>query len=74
MYSTLSPCDMCSGASLLYGIPRIVVGENRTFQGPEDYVRSRGVQLTIVDDPRCVELMRAFIAAKPELWNEDIGE
>ncbi len=73
LYSTLSPCDMCSGTSLLYGIPRIVIGENRTFQGPEDYVRSRGVDLTIVDDRECVELMQQFIAAHPELWNEDIG-
>jgi creatinine deaminase len=74
LYSTLSPCDMCSGTALLYGIPRIVIGENRTFQGPEDYVRSRGVQLDIVDNAECVELMRQFIAARPELWNEDIGE
>jgi cytosine deaminase len=74
LYSTLSPCDMCSGASLLYGIPRIVVGENRTFQGPEAYLRERGVDLQIVDDERCVRLMRDFIAAQPELWNEDIGE
>jgi cytosine deaminase len=73
IYSTLSPCDMCSGAILLYGIPRVVVGENRTFRGPEDYVRSRGVELTIVDDERCVEMMRAFIAARPELWDEDVG-
>lgn len=73
LYSTLSPCDMCSGAALLYGIPRIVVGENRTFQGPEAYVRSRGVELVIADDPECVRLMREFIAARPELWNEDIG-
>jgi cytosine/creatinine deaminase len=73
LYSTLSPCDMCSGTALLYGIPRIVIGENRTFRGPEDYVRSRGVELTIVDDSECVRLMREFIAAKPELWNEDIG-
>ena len=73
LYSTLSPCDMCSGTALLYGVPRIVIGENRTFQGPEDYVRSRGVELTIVDDPECVQLMREFIAARPELWNEDIG-
>jgi len=73
LYSTLSPCDMCSGTALLYGIPRIVIGENRTFQGPEDYVRSRGVELTIVDDTECVRLMREFIAARPELWNEDIG-
>ncbi len=73
LYSTLSPCDMCSGTALLYGIPRVVIGENRTFQGPEDYVRSRGVKLEIVDDPTCVQLMRDFIAAKPELWNEDSG-
>jgi creatinine deaminase len=73
LYSTLSPCDMCSGTALLYGIPRVVIGENRTFQGPEEYVRSRGVKLEIVDDPTCVQLMRDFIAAKPELWNEDIG-
>ena len=73
LYSTLSPCDMCSGAALLYGIPRIVVGENRTFQGPEAYVRSRGVAVTIVDDERCVALMRAFIAEHPALWDEDIG-
>ncbi len=73
LYSTLSPCDMCSGTALLYKIPRIVIGENRTFQGPEDYVRSRGVQLEIHDDAECIELMRAFMAASPELWNEDIG-
>jgi creatinine deaminase len=74
LYSTLSPCDMCSGTALLYNIPRVVIGENRTFQGPEDYVRSRGVELTIVDNAECIELMREFIAAHPELWNEDIGE
>jgi cytosine deaminase len=73
LYSTLSPCDMCSGAALLYGIPRIVVGENRTFRGPEEYVRSRGVAVTVVDDPECVTLMEDFIAANPTLWNEDIG-
>ncbi len=73
LYSTLSPCDMCSGAALLYGIPKIIVGEHETFQGPEDYVRSRGVNLVILDDPDCVALMRAFIAAHPTLWNEDIG-
>jgi cytosine deaminase len=73
LYSTLSPCDMCSGTTLLYGIPRVVIGENRTFRGPEDYVRSRGVELTVVDDDTCVRLMREFIGAKPELWNEDIG-
>ena len=73
IYSTLSPCDMCSGAILLYGIPRVVVGENRTFQGPEAYVRSRGVEVTVLDDADCISLMRDFIAARPELWNEDIG-
>lgn len=73
LYSTLSPCDMCSGASLLYKIPRIVVGENVTFQGPEAYVRSRGVDLQIVQDARCIHLMKNFIARRPELWNEDIG-
>ena len=73
LYSTLSPCDMCSGAALLYEIPRIVVGENRTFQGPEEYVRSRGVRLDIVDDPDCVALMTNFIAENPKLWDEDIG-
>ena len=73
LYSTLSPCDMCSGAALLYGIPRIVIGENRTFKGPEDYVRSRGVTLEVVDDAECVTLMHEFIAKRPELWNEDIG-
>jgi creatinine deaminase len=73
LYSTLSPCDMCSGTALLYKIPRLVIGENRTFQGPEDYLRSRGVSLLILDDPECVNLMEAFIKAHPELWNEDIG-
>lgn len=73
LYSTLSPCDMCSGTALLYKIPRIIIGENKTFQGPEEYVRSRGVEVTIVDDPRCIELMEQFIRDKPELWNEDIG-
>jgi cytosine deaminase len=74
LYSTLSPCDMCSGTALLYRIPRIVIGESRTFQGPEDYVRSRGVTLEIVDDAECFSLMQDFIASHPELWNEDIGE
>jgi cytosine/creatinine deaminase len=73
LYSTLSPCPMCSGATLLYKIPRIVVGENVTFQGPEEYVRSQGVKLDVVQDSTCIEMMRAFIAAHPELWNEDIG-
>jgi creatinine deaminase len=74
LYSTLSPCDMCSGTALLYRIPRIVIGENQTFRGPEDYVRSRGVTLEILNDPECIRLMRDFIAARPQLWNEDIGE
>ncbi len=74
LYSTLSPCDMCSGASLLYGIPRIIVGENETFRGPEEYLRSRGIELTVVGDQRCVALMREFISKCPELWNEDIGK
>ena len=73
LYSTLSPCDMCSGTSLLYKIPRIVIGENRTFQGPEAYLRSRGVVLEILDDPECVRLMTDFIRDRPDLWNEDIG-
>jgi len=74
LYSTLSPCDMCSGTVLLYGIPKVVVGENRTFQGPEGYVKSRGVELSIQNNTECIQLMQDFIAAKPELWNEDIGE
>lgn len=74
LYSTLSPCDMCSGTVLLYGITKVVVGENITFKGPEDYVRSRGVELDIRDDAECKRLMREFIAKQPELWNEDIGE
>lgn len=74
LYSTLSPCDMCSGSVLLYKIPKVVVGENQTFRGSEDYLRSRGVELDILNDPECIELMREFIQAKPELWNEDIGE
>jgi cytosine deaminase len=73
LYSTLSPCDMCSGAILLYQIPRVVIGENRTFQGPEEYLRSRGVQLEIADSAECVRLMTQFIAERPALWNEDIG-
>ncbi|WP_235937474.1 nucleoside deaminase [Marinobacter caseinilyticus] len=74
LYSTLSPCDMCSGAALLYGIPHVVVGENHTFCGPEAYVRSRGVEVTVLNDPQCQALMAAFIQQSPELWNEDIGE
>lgn len=74
LYSTLSPCDMCSGAVLLYGIPKVVVGENRTFRGPEEYLRSRGVEIAVVDDRQCRRLMERFIEGHPELWNEDIGE
>jgi cytosine/creatinine deaminase len=74
MYTTLSPCDMCTGAILLYGIPRVVVGENRTFLGGEDLLRSRGVEVVVVDDLDCVAMMAEFIAAHPQLWNEDIGE
>ena len=74
LYSTLSPCDMCSGAILLYRIPRVVIGENRTFRGPEDHLRARGVELEIVNNPECVQLMTDFIRDNPELWNEDIGE
>ena len=74
LYSTLSPCDMCSGAVLLYGIRRVVVGENQTFQGPEQYLRQRGVDVTIVDNQECIELMTNFIRQHPQLWNEDIGE
>ncbi len=74
LYTTLSPCPMCSGAILLYGIPRVVVGENRTFMGDEDLLRERGVSVEVVQDPACIALMNAFIASSPELWNEDIGE
>ncbi len=74
LYSTLSPCDMCSGTVLLYGIPKVVIGENQTFQGPEAYLQSRGVELVNLQDARCKDLMTAFIAAKPALWFEDIGE
>ena len=73
LYSTLSPCDMCSGTVLLYKIPRVIIGENKTFQGPEDYVRSRGVELVILNLEECISLMNGFIASHPELWNEDIG-
>ncbi len=74
LYTTLSPCSMCSGAILLYGIPRVIVGENRTFMGEEELLRSRGVEVTVVDDPTCVALMENMISQRPELWNEDIGE
>ena len=74
MYTTLSPCDMCTGAILLYGIPRVVMGENRTFVGGEDLLRARGVDVVNLDSRECVDLMNAFIAAHPDIWNEDIGE
>jgi creatinine deaminase len=74
LYTTLSPCAMCSGAILLYGIPRIVVGENRTFLGEESLLRSRGVDVVVLQDNTCIELMHDFIASRPELWNEDIGQ
>jgi cytosine deaminase len=73
LYTTLSPCPMCSGAILLYGIPRVIVGENRTFMGDEDLLRSRGVSVEVLQDETCIAMMREFIAARPELWNEDIG-
>jgi cytosine/creatinine deaminase len=74
MYTTLSPCSMCTGAILLYGIRRVVIGENRTFMGDEELLRTRGVDVTVLDDEECVHLMQEFIAAEPTLWNEDIGE
>ncbi|MCH7846305.1 MAG: nucleoside deaminase [Acidobacteria bacterium] len=74
IYTTLSPCDMCTGAILLYGIPRVVVGENQTFLGGEALLSARNVEVEVLDDQRCVDLMTAFIAARPEVWNEDIGE
>lgn len=74
LYSTLSPCDMCSGAILLYKIPRVVIGENRNFQGPEDYLRSRGVDLEIVDSAECCQLLKHFINENEAVWSEDIGE
>lgn len=73
LYSTLSPCPMCSGAALLYKIPRIIIGENVTFKGPEEYVRSQGVDVEVLQNAECIKLMRDFIAARPELWDEDIG-
>lgn len=73
LYTTLSPCPMCSGAIVLYGIPRVVIGENETFMGEEDWLRSRGVELQLADSAECKALMQAFIAANPRLWNEDIG-
>ena len=73
LYSTLSPCDMCSGAILLYGIPNVIIGENHNFRGPEDYIRSRGVDVTVLNNNECRQLMETFIKSKPELWQEDIG-
>jgi len=74
LYSTLSPCDMCSGAAILYKIPRIVIGEHTNFRGPEEYLRSRGLELVILDNEECIKLMSDFIAARPDVWNEDIGD
>jgi cytosine deaminase len=74
LYTTLSPCHMCTGAILLYGIPTVVIGENRTFQGPEGLLVQSGVEVVVVDDQRCFDMMTDFIHARPELWNEDIGE
>jgi cytosine deaminase len=74
IYTTLSPCHMCTGAILLYGIPRVVIGENRTFLGAEDLLRANGVEVIVVDDQRCIDLMTGFIESRPDLWNEDIGE
>ncbi len=73
LYSTLSPCPMCTGTSLLYKIPKVVVGENVTFLGAEDWMRSQGVDVEVVQDEECIEMMRSFIANRPDLWNEDIG-
>ena len=74
LYTTLSPCSMCTGAILLYGIPRVVIGENQTFMGDEELLRARGVIVEVLQDPDCIAMMRAFIARKPAVWNEDIGE
>ena len=74
LYSTLSPCDMCSGTILLYGIPKVVIGENKTFKGPEEYLKSRGVELVIIDSDECKHLMGVSSKKNPELWNEDIGK
>ena len=74
LYTTLSPCDMCSGAILLYGIPKVVIGENKTFMGNEELLKSRGVDVEVLQDQVCIDLMQDFIAKRPELWNEDIGK
>ena len=73
IYTTLSPCPMCTGAILLYGIPRVIVGENRTFMGAEDLLRAKGVEVTVVQDARCIAMMERFVRERPALWNEDIG-
>jgi cytosine deaminase len=74
LYSTLSPCFMCSGTALLFGVPRMVVGESRTIRGADDWLRSRGLTVTVADDPACFELLQRFIAEKPDIWAEDIGD
>lgn len=74
LYTTLSPCPMCSGTILLYGIPKVIIGENKTFMGEEELLKNRGVTIEVVNDTSCIEMMESFIANKPELWNEDIGE
>ena len=74
LYTTLSPCAMCSGAILLYGIPRIIIGENKTFLGEEELLRSRGIRIEVLQDPTCIAMMEEFVRAHPQLWNEDIGE
>jgi len=74
IYTTLSPCSMCSGAILLFGIPAVVIGENQTFMGEEEYLETRGVNVTVLQNLECIRMMREFIAANPDLWNEDIGE
>lgn len=74
IYTTLSPCPMCTGAILLYGIPKVVIGENRTFIGAEDLLRAEGIEVVVADDQRCIDMMTGFIEARPDLWNEDIGE
>jgi len=74
LYSTLSPCDMCSGTTILYKIPEVIIGENQTFSGPEEYLKSRGIKVKVLNDPDCIKMLEQFIQDKPELWNEDIGE
>lgn len=74
LYTTLSPCSMCSGTILLYGIPKVIIGENKTFMGEEEHLKSRGVDVEVVNNQECIDIMKSFIQNKPELWNEDIGE